>query len=166
HAVPKRRRPFSKKKSTKSADQTFGTPGTTETPGALRKRVGNGFNIEKFAIAAAHEDPAQQNASDQEHDYQTGLRTELRPQIIIRFEPLVMATYRFRALRLFAFSMTTTSASSPFNNNVLPTARRGRLRPRIRFCSRMRMAASSNVEASGPQHSSRARGERTAGTPV
>ena len=36
HAVPKRRRPFSKKKSPKSADQTFGTPGTTETPEALR----------------------------------------------------------------------------------------------------------------------------------
>jgi hypothetical protein len=35
---------------------------------AQRKRVGDGFNIEELAIAAAHEDPGQKNASDQEPD--------------------------------------------------------------------------------------------------
>ena len=33
---------------------------------AHRKRVGNSFDIEDLAIAAAHEDPAQENASNQE----------------------------------------------------------------------------------------------------
>src|SRR4026207_2525933 len=35
---------------------------------AQRKRVGNGFNIEEFAIAAAHEDPGQKDTSGQEQN--------------------------------------------------------------------------------------------------
>jgi hypothetical protein len=57
-------------------------------------------------------------------------------------EPLVMATYRFRAFISAAFRTIETSASSPFNKSVLPTARLGRVRPISRFCSLARTAAS------------------------
>ena len=42
---------------------------------AQRKRVSDGFNIEELAITAAHEDPGQKNASDQEPDI-GGVRRE------------------------------------------------------------------------------------------
>ena len=69
-----------------------------------------------------------------------------------RWEPRVIATYKFGASRTPASRTTETSASNPFRSKVLPTARFGSDRPRRRFCSRAPIAASRNVFPSVPSH--------------
>ena len=82
--------------------------------------------------------------------YQGGLRIARRLQMTRRFDPLVIATYRLRALRLLASSITAASASKPFRVRVLPTDRPPIFRPVARPCSRTRTAASGKETCSGP----------------
>ena len=65
--------------------------------------------------------------------------------IISNLEPRVIATYKSsRVLKSSAFKITDTSASNPFNNNVLPIARFGKILPSTLFFSLILNAVSKN----------------------